>query len=131
MENRYRFSFSHLPVSPSPYLPVSPSPRLPVSPSLCPSVSSYHHLIRIVTRLAATPLTVTNTSTLRGPVFANAGGISTLIWSSPPSEPCAPAYITVALRPPIVTLTDSATPLPSFGFVAGARRIPVPNITNI
>src|SRR5262249_51673459 len=123
MENRYRFSFSRL--------PVSPSPRLPVSPSLCTFVSSFHHLIRIVTRFAGTPLTVTITSTLRGPVFANSGGISTLIWSSPPNSLCAPAYNTIALRPPIVMSTDSATPLPSFGFAAGARRIPVPKRTNI
>src|SRR5262249_56478646 len=86
---------------------------------------------RMVAGCAGPRVPLRTRSALRGRVFAKWGGIWTLIWSSPPSGFCAPPYNPVALRPPIVMLTDSATPLPSFGFAAGARRIPVPKRTNI
>src|SRR5262249_59961258 len=70
-------------------LPVPLSLRLRISapPRLC----GYAYLIRIVTRLAAKPLTLTRTSTARSPPPARLAGNSTFIWSRAVKNPCAPA----------------------------------------
>src|SRR5262249_50333237 len=105
-----------LPVPLSLRLPVPLSLRLRISapPRLC----GYAYLIRIFTRLAAKPLTLTRTSTARSPPPARLAGNSTFIWSRAVKNPCAPAKSVLAGFPSMVTVTASATPSSSFGFAA-------------